>query len=84
MDPYQVLGVERSADANTIKQAYRKLASQWHPDKPNGDTQRFQQIQAAYNILGDPEKRQAHDNPRPQFHGGHPFGGLSLQRRPPG
>lgn len=69
MDPYQVLGVERSADTESIKRAYRKLASQHHPDK-GGDTHRFQQIQAAYDILGDPQKRQEHDNPRPQFHHG--------------
>lgn len=71
MDPYKILGVERSANADTIKKAYRKLASREHPDK-GGDTSRFQEIQAAYDILSDPQKRHDFDNPRPQFHGRHP------------
>lgn len=73
MNPYEILGVDRKADQNTIKQAYRKLASQNHPDK-GGDTKRFQEIQSAYDILSDPEKRQQFDNPRPQFHNVPPGG----------
>lgn len=59
-DHYQVLGVERAADAATIKAAYRKLAAVHHPDK-GGDVQQFQAIQAAYATLSDPDKRAYYD-----------------------
>jgi len=61
-NPYQTLGVDRNATADEIKRAYRKLASQHHPDR-GGDTQTFQGIQAAYDTLSDPGKRAAYDNP---------------------
>lgn len=67
-DYYKILGVERSATADEIKRAYRKLASQHHPDK-GGDTNKFQEIEEAYRILGDAEQRSAYDNPRPNFNG---------------
>jgi DnaJ-class molecular chaperone len=66
-NPYQILGVERGATADEIKRAYRKLASQHHPDK-GGDKNRFQEIQAAYDTLGDQQRRAAFDNPHSQFH----------------
>ena len=69
---YQTLGVERTASAEDIKRAYRKLAGQHHPDR-GGDTAKFQTIQAAYDVLGDQGKRQQYDNPAPQFSGGAPF-----------
>ena len=86
MDYYNILGVGRNASPDEIKKAYRKLASQYHPDK-GGDTAKFQQIQSAYDTLGDPNKKQQYDNPQPQglpegFHfnfGGNPhdiFGSL--------
>lgn len=65
-DLYQILGVDRRASPEEIKQAYRRLASQHHPDK-GGDKERFQEIQQAYAVLGDPDQRQQYDNPRPQF-----------------
>lgn len=65
-DFYQILGVDRRATADEIKQAYRRLASQHHPDK-GGDKERFQEIQQAYAVLSDPDQRQQYDNPRPQF-----------------
>jgi molecular chaperone DnaJ len=62
-DPYEVLGVEHEASADEIKSAFRRLAQRYHPDKnPSDDTaQRFKEINSAYQILGDPEKRAAFD-----------------------
>jgi len=73
MDHYQTLGVAKTATPDEIKKAYRKLASQHHPDK-GGDTATFQKIQTAYDTLSDPQKRQQYDNPMPQ---GSPFHGFS-------
>ena len=67
-DHYATLGVPRTATPDEIKRAFRRLASQHHPDK-GGDTQKFQEIQAAYDTLGDAAKRAEYDNPRPQFSG---------------
>ena len=56
-DPYQVLGIDRSATAEEIKAAFRKAASKHHPDRNPGDDgahQRFKEINAAYQILSDP------------------------------
>lgn len=66
-DYYTTLGVKKGAADDEIKRAYRKLASQHHPDR-GGDTARFQEIQEAYATLSDPEKRAAYDNPQPRFH----------------
>jgi len=65
-DYYAALGVPKTATADEIKRAFRRLASQHHPDK-GGDTQKFQAIQQAYATLGDEQKRAEYDNPRPQF-----------------
>lgn len=65
-NPYQTLGVDRDASPDEIKRAYRRLASQHHPDK-GGDKNRFQEIQAAYDTLTDPNRRAGFDNP---FQGG--------------
>ena len=74
MDHYKILGVDKTASPDDIKKAYRKLASQHHPDK-GGNTAMFQRIQAAYDTLSDPVKRQQYDNPQPQFNmGGGPGG----------
>ena len=64
-DHYQTLGVSKTATQDEIKSAYRKLASKHHPDKEGGDTAKFQKIQAAYEHLGDADKRAAYDNPSP-------------------
>ncbi len=65
-DHYATLGVAKTATADDIKRAFRKLASQHHPDK-GGDTARFQQIQAAYDVLGNEAKRRAYDNHNHSF-----------------
>jgi len=67
-DHYAALGVPKTASADEIKRAFRKLASQHHPDK-GGDTAKFQAIQAAYAVLGDEQKRAEYNNPQPQFSG---------------
>lgn len=66
MSYYDTLGVAKTATPDEIKKAYRRLASQHHPDK-GGDTAKFQQIEEAYRILSDPQQRAAHDNPQPDF-----------------
>jgi curved DNA-binding protein len=74
MDYYSVLGVPRGASEEEIKKAYRRLAAKHHPDK-GGDTAKFQEIQQAYDTLGDAGKRQQYDNPQPQ---GFPGGGFQF------
>jgi len=63
-DPYQVLGVPRGAGADDIRKAFRKLAKKHHPDANPGDKaaeERFKQVSAAFDILGDAEKRRKFD-----------------------
>jgi DnaJ-class molecular chaperone len=63
---YQTLGVDRNASPDEIKRAYRKLASQHHPDK-GGNKTKFQEIQSAYDTLSNPQKRAMHDSPQNPF-----------------
>jgi DnaJ-class molecular chaperone len=63
-DYYQTLGISKSAPAKEVKQAYRKLARKFHPDVNPGDKAseaRFKEINEAYEVLGDPEKRRKYD-----------------------
>ncbi|HXK59724.1 MAG TPA: molecular chaperone DnaJ [Acidobacteriota bacterium] len=63
-DYYEVLGVKRNASEGEIKKAYRRLARKYHPDVNPGDKhaeERFKEIQEAYNVLSDPEKRKTYD-----------------------
>src|ERR1044071_4043685 len=61
---YEVLGVQRTVNDDELKSAFRKLALKWHPDRNKGDASsetRFKEINEAYEILKDPEKRAAYD-----------------------
>jgi len=73
-DPYNILGVDKSSSANDIKKAYRKLAKENHPDKVNGNEEKFKEIADAYETLGNPEKKSQYDqrqsNPFSNFGGG--------------
>jgi len=63
-DYYETLGVSRDAEADAIKKAYRKLAMQFHPDRNPGDSMaehRFKEVNEAYDVLKDPQKRAAYD-----------------------
>jgi molecular chaperone DnaJ len=63
-DYYEILGIERSADAEVIKKAYRKLALQFHPDRNAGSKDsedKFREATEAYEVLRDPEKRASYD-----------------------
>ena len=60
-DYYKILGVEKNASADEIKKAFKKAAMQHHPDRPGGDEAKFKEINEAYQVLSDAEKRQRYD-----------------------
>ncbi len=68
MNFYEILKVSKNASQQDIKQSYKKLILQYHPDK-GGDEEIFKQIQEAYETLGNPEKRMLYDNPMPTHQG---------------
>src|SRR5207249_5676862 len=77
-DPYQVLGVQKSASSEDIKRAFRRLAKKLHPDANSKDAKaaaKFSELNSAYELLGDEKKRKAFDRGeidaegKPRFHG---------------
>jgi DnaJ-class molecular chaperone len=84
-DYYKILGVDKSADDKAIKQAYRRLARKHHPDvsKAKGTAERFKEINEAYAVLSDPEKRKRYDSLGPDWQryaqaGAGPFEGFRV------
>jgi molecular chaperone DnaJ len=87
-DFYAILGVSKGASQDDIKSAYRKLSKELHPDKHKGDKSkedRFKEVNQAYEVLGDPQKRQRYDqfgeagaNAGSGFGGGQGFGGFDF------
>ncbi len=90
-DYYETLGVSKGASEDEIKKAFRKLAHQYHPDKQGGDEKKFKEINEAYQVLSDKQKRAAYDRMGHaafsqgggagaggfNWQGGNPFGGFS-------
>lgn len=82
-DYYKVLGVEKTATEDEIKKAYRKLAHKYHPDKSGGDEMKFKELNEAYQILSDKNKRSNYDRfgtaePFGAGAGQNPFGGFDF------
>lgn len=91
-DFYEVLGVDRNADADTLKKAYRKLAIQYHPDRQQGKSdaekkeaeEKFKEAAEAYDVLSNPDKRARYDQLGPDAYdqmggGGFSGGGMSME-----
>src|SRR4051812_49166816 len=78
-DYYAVLGVPEGASAKDVKKSYKDLARKLHPDQNPGDAaaeERFKEVSAAYDVLGDVEKRKAYDEVRQMVRSGYSPGGF--------
>lgn len=78
-DYYKVLGVEKNATTDEIKKAFKKLAMQHHPDRPGGNEAKFKEINEAYQVLGDADKRKKFDQFGSDFEQQGGFGGQSWE-----
>ncbi len=78
-DYYSILGVSKNASQEEIKKAFRKLAHQHHPDKGGGNEEKFKEINEAYQVLSDTEKRAQYDQFGTTFEGGGGGGGAQWQ-----
>ncbi len=76
-DYYNTLGVSKGASDDEIKKAYRKLAHQHHPDKKGGDESKFKEVNEAYQVLSDKQKRQQYDQFGSTFESAQSQGGFS-------
>lgn len=74
-DYYKILGVDKNACADDVKKAFKKLAMQHHPDRQGGDEKKFKEINEAYQVLGDAEKRKRYDQFGSDFEQQGGFGG---------
>ena len=74
-DYYKILGVEKNASQDDVKKAFKKLAMQHHPDRQGGDEKKFKEINEAYQVLGDAEKRKRYDQIGSDFEQQGGFGG---------
>ena len=74
-DYYKTLGVEKSASADELKKAFRKLAHKYHPDKQGGDEAKFKEVNEAYQVLGNEQKRAQYDQYGADFESQGGFGG---------
>jgi DnaJ-class molecular chaperone len=72
MGYYELLGINKNASTDEIKKAYRKLSLQYHPDRPNGNADKFKQIGEAYETLSEPEKKRMYDMRNGRMNGGMP------------
>src|SRR5574344_2167556 len=88
-DYYETLGVSKSASKDEIKKAFYKLAAKYHPDKKDGDEAKFKEINEAYQVLSNDQKRKEYDtygqtfsgagsNGAGGFNGGQGFGGFDF------
>lgn len=88
-DYYEVLGVSKNASADELKKAYRQAAVKYHPDKEGGDEAKFKEVNEAYDVLKDSQKRQRYDqfghagvggaSGGSSYGGGNPFEGFNAQ-----
>lgn len=76
-DYYKVLGVDKNASQDEIKKAFRKKAHEYHPDKKTGDEAKFKEVNEAYQVLGNEQKRKQYDQFGSAFEHGQAGGGFS-------
>ncbi len=72
-DYYNILGVDRQASGKEVKSAFRKLARKYHPDATTGDEEKFKELNEAYEVLGDADKRKLYNNLGPNYRHGSNF-----------